>query len=79
MSALHPKADMVRHERDVRFVPKADIGMSAIRSQQWQRDAEPKRLGRLEIYREVKAHQQSAIKDDWRRGHAPQILSPFPR
>src|SRR5215472_9155864 len=26
MSALPPKADMVRHNRDVRFVPKADIG-----------------------------------------------------
>ena len=25
MSALPPKADMVRHNRDVRFVPKADI------------------------------------------------------
>jgi len=26
MSALPPKADMVQHDRDVRFVPKADIG-----------------------------------------------------
>jgi hypothetical protein len=26
MSALPPKADMARHDRDVRFVPKADIG-----------------------------------------------------
>jgi hypothetical protein len=25
MSALPPKADMVRHDRDVRFVPQADI------------------------------------------------------
>ena len=25
MSALPPKADMVRYDRDVRFVPKADI------------------------------------------------------
>jgi hypothetical protein len=25
MSALPPKADMVQHDRDVRFVPKADI------------------------------------------------------
>jgi hypothetical protein len=25
MSALPPKADMVQHNRDVRFVPKADI------------------------------------------------------
>jgi hypothetical protein len=25
MSALPPKADMVRHDRDVRYVPKADI------------------------------------------------------
>jgi hypothetical protein len=28
MSALPPKADMVPHNRDVRFVPKADIGDS---------------------------------------------------
>jgi hypothetical protein len=26
MSALPPKADMVQDDRDVRFVPKADIG-----------------------------------------------------
>jgi hypothetical protein len=26
MSALPPKADMVQHNRDVRFVPIADIG-----------------------------------------------------
>jgi hypothetical protein len=26
MSALPPKADMDQHDRDVRFVPKADIG-----------------------------------------------------
>jgi hypothetical protein len=26
MSALPPKAAMVQHNRDVRFVPKADIG-----------------------------------------------------
>jgi len=25
MSALPPKADIVQHDRDVRFVPKADI------------------------------------------------------
>jgi hypothetical protein len=25
MSALPPKADMVQHDRDVRFVPKADM------------------------------------------------------
>ena len=25
MSALPPKADMVQHDRDVRFLPKADI------------------------------------------------------
>ena len=31
MSALHPKTDIAEHDRDVRFVPKADIG-SAIRS-----------------------------------------------
>jgi hypothetical protein len=29
MSALPPKADMVQHNRDVRFVPKADIGWAA--------------------------------------------------
>jgi len=28
MSALPPKVDMVQHERDVRFVPKADVGRS---------------------------------------------------
>ena len=28
MSALHPKADMCGATRDVRFVPKADIGPS---------------------------------------------------
>jgi len=27
MSALPPKADMVQPDRDVRFVPKADIGL----------------------------------------------------
>jgi sulfur transfer protein SufE len=26
MSALPPKADIAKHRRDVRFVPKADIG-----------------------------------------------------
>ena len=26
MSALPPKADIAQHDRDVRFVPKADIG-----------------------------------------------------
>jgi hypothetical protein len=26
MSGLAPKADMVQRDRDVRFVPKADIG-----------------------------------------------------
>ena len=26
MTALPPKADMVQHDRHVRFVPKADIG-----------------------------------------------------
>jgi hypothetical protein len=32
MSALPPKADMVQHDRDVRFVPKADIpATSALR------------------------------------------------
>jgi len=34
MSALPPKADMVQHDRDVRFVPKADIAerSSTVRS-----------------------------------------------
>jgi len=27
MSALPPKADMVQHDCDVRFVPNADIGL----------------------------------------------------
>jgi hypothetical protein len=30
MSALHLKADMVQHNRDVRFVPKADIATRSI-------------------------------------------------
>jgi hypothetical protein len=30
MSALPPKADMVQHNRDVRFVPKADSCTAAI-------------------------------------------------
>jgi hypothetical protein len=30
MSALPPKADMVQHDRDVRFVPKADVGCHSI-------------------------------------------------
>jgi hypothetical protein len=30
MSALPPKADMVQHARDVRFVPKADSCAEAI-------------------------------------------------
>src|SRR5262249_59926458 len=30
MSALPPKADVVQHERDVRFVPKADIAALVI-------------------------------------------------
>jgi hypothetical protein len=29
MSALPPKADMVQHDRHVRFVPKADIRATA--------------------------------------------------
>jgi hypothetical protein len=29
MSALPPKADIVQHDRDVRFVPKADMGAAA--------------------------------------------------
>jgi hypothetical protein len=29
MSALPPKADMVQHDRDVRFVPKADVSLTA--------------------------------------------------
>ena len=32
MSALPPKADMVQHDRDVRFVPKADITRCSNRS-----------------------------------------------
>jgi hypothetical protein len=28
MSALPPKADIVQHDRNVRFVPKADIGIT---------------------------------------------------
>jgi hypothetical protein len=32
MSALHPKADIDRRDDDVRFVPKSDISLVAIRS-----------------------------------------------
>jgi hypothetical protein len=32
MSALTLEADMARHDRDVRFVSKADIGQSLLRS-----------------------------------------------
>jgi hypothetical protein len=28
MSTLPPKADMVQHDRDVRFVPKADMNLA---------------------------------------------------
>src|SRR5215468_2044323 len=53
MSALPPKADIERRSRDVRFVPKADIGflfdhVVGLRKQRlWDRYAE--RLSRLEI------------------------------
>jgi hypothetical protein len=33
MSALPPKADIVECDRHVRFVPKADIELSALRTQ----------------------------------------------
>src|SRR5262245_56996394 len=36
MSALPPKADMVRHNRDVRFVPEADIAPAY-----WRKDYVP--------------------------------------
>jgi len=32
MPALTPKTDVVQHDRDVRFVPKADIGAHSITS-----------------------------------------------
>ena len=32
MSALPPKADMAQHDRDVRFVPIADIGSKTLRA-----------------------------------------------
>jgi hypothetical protein len=30
MAALPPKADMAQHDRDVRFVPKAEIGATKL-------------------------------------------------
>jgi hypothetical protein len=46
MSALPPKADIVQHDRDVRFVPQADINRSfdhldrADDKRLWHREAE---------------------------------------
>ena len=53
MSALPPKADMCSATRDVRFVPKADIGflfdhVVGLRKQRWW-DRYAERLSRFEI------------------------------
>jgi hypothetical protein len=62
MSALPPKADMVQHGCDVRFVPKADSCTSAKRSlfdhlvgegEQRGRYGEAERLRSLEINHQV--------------------------
>ena len=59
MSALPPKADMVQHDRDVRFVPKADkvhcskstLFDNLVRNtHQSRRHCQAKQLGGLEIY-----------------------------
>jgi hypothetical protein len=60
MSALPPKADMVQHARDVRFVPKADVSTRSKRlfdyfvTEQLQRVGylNAKRSGRLQVDRE---------------------------
>jgi hypothetical protein len=54
MSALPPKADIHRRERDVRFVPKADIRTSLFdhlvgAGEQRGRNCEAKRLGGFEV------------------------------
>jgi hypothetical protein len=33
MSALPPKADIVQHDRDVRFVPKVDIAVTHLQQE----------------------------------------------
>jgi len=53
MSALPPKADIIQHDRDVRFVPKADIDLPT-RSprRRWREttwDADTKHLGVFEV------------------------------
>ena len=50
MSALHPKADIRAHDQYVRFVPKADIGVSfddfVGTGRYCPRDFDIKRIGR---------------------------------
>ena len=57
MSALPPKADIGERERDVRFVPKADIAVSfdhiVSRHKEALRQSEAECLGGLEIEREI--------------------------
>jgi hypothetical protein len=45
MSALPPKADILQHDRDVRFVPEADVCKD-----------KPRRLGLLEY--EARSHRR---------------------
>src|SRR5262249_55640458 len=60
MSALPPKADMVQRGRDVRFVPKADIGASlnnfVCAREQRGRNCEGERLSSLEIDYQLVLH-----------------------
>jgi hypothetical protein len=58
MSALLPKADIHRHERHVRFVPKADIRPASFdhlvgSGDQRLRNGQTERFGRLEIDRQL--------------------------
>jgi hypothetical protein len=50
MSALAPKADMVQQDRDVYFVPKADVTF-ALRQDAARHDAAVKNMQRLRALR----------------------------
>jgi hypothetical protein len=72
MSALPPKADMVRHSSDVRFVPKADIAASfdhlvVASSREMEMNANPKRKPRQgnrdRAERARRHHQEEALDD----------------
>jgi hypothetical protein len=45
MSALPPKADIVEHDRHVRFVPKADIGSNSTNLRPLPRGGGKRRVG----------------------------------